>query len=66
MDRLPLGDRSGCARRPPSTLEVYAFREAGSAEWLYPGWQFEDDGNVKPEVARVLAAARQSGIEPIG
>lgn len=41
--------------------EVFAFREPGS-EWLYPGWQFEEDGNVKPEVARVLAAARESGI----
>ena len=42
-------------------IEVLAYREPGS-EWLYPGWQFEDDGNVKPEVARVLAAARESGI----
>ena len=45
-------------------LEVYAFREPGAAEWLYPGWQFEDDGTVKPEVARALAAAREAGIRP--
>jgi len=44
-------------------LEVYAYREPGS-EWLYPGWQFEDDGSVKPEVARALAAAREAGIGP--
>jgi hypothetical protein len=43
-------------------LEVFAYREPGSDEWLYPGWQFEDDGSVKPEVARVLAAARDAGI----
>ena len=43
-------------------LEVYAYRVAGSTEWLYPGWQFEDDGAVKPEVARALTAARQAGI----
>ena len=43
-------------------LVVLAYREPGSAEWLYPGWQFEDDGHVKPEVERVLAAARESGI----
>jgi hypothetical protein len=42
--------------------EVFAYREPGADEWLYPGWQFEDDGNVKPEVARVLAAAREAGI----
>src|SRR5262249_53482298 len=44
--------------------EVLAVREAGSEEWLYPGWQFDDDGNVKPEGARVLAAARDAGIPP--
>ena len=40
---------------------VFALREPGSDEWLYPGWQFEDDGNVTPEVERVLAAAREAG-----
>jgi hypothetical protein len=45
-------------------LEVYAYREPGAAEWLYPGWQFEDNGTVKPEVARALAAAREAGIGP--
>jgi hypothetical protein len=44
--------------------EVLAFREPGSDEWRYPGWQFEDDGNVKPAVARVLAAAREAGVRP--
>ena len=29
-----------------------------------PGWQFQDDGNVTPAVARVLAAAREAGISP--
>ncbi len=44
--------------------EVLALREPGVDEWLYPGWQFQDDGNVTPEVARVLAAAREAGISP--
>ena len=44
--------------------EVLAIREPGVDEWLYPGWQFQDDGNVTPEVARVLAAARGAGISP--
>ena len=44
--------------------EVLALREPGVDEWLYPGWQFQDDGNVTPEVARVLAAARGAGISP--
>jgi len=42
--------------------EVFAARQPGSDEWLYPGWQFDDAGNVKPEVARALAAAREAGI----
>ena len=44
--------------------EVYAYREQGSDDWLYPGWQFDDGGNVKPDIARVLAAAREAGIGP--
>jgi hypothetical protein len=44
--------------------EVFAFREQGSDDWLYPGWQFDDEGNVRPDVARVLAAAREAGIGP--
>jgi hypothetical protein len=46
--------------------EVVALRRPGATEWLYPGWQFADDGNVKPEVARVLDAAREAGIRPGG
>jgi hypothetical protein len=42
--------------------ELFAVREPGSEEWRYPVWQFDEEGNVKPEVARVLAAAREAGI----
>jgi hypothetical protein len=42
--------------------ELFAVRDPASAEWRYPVWQFDEEGNVKPEVARVLAAARQAGI----
>ena len=44
--------------------EVVALRERGSNEWRYPGWQFDDEGNVKPEVARVLEVAREAGVQP--
>lgn len=44
--------------------ELFAVRDPASAEWRYPVWQFDEEGNVKPEVARVLAAARQAGIGP--
>jgi hypothetical protein len=41
--------------------ELIAVRPAGSAEWLYPAWQFSD-GRPRPAVARVVAAARERGL----
>ena len=43
--------------------ELLAVRPAGTQEWRYPSWQFAGDGSVKPDVARVLAAARERGID---
>ena len=42
--------------------ELIAVREAGSTEWRYPAWQF-DAGRPRPSVARVVAAARESGVD---
>ena len=42
--------------------ELIAVREAGSAEWRYPAWQF-DAGRPRPAVVRVVTAARESGID---
>jgi len=42
--------------------ELIAVREHGSAEWLYPAWQFEA-GKPRRGVARVLAAAREAGVD---
>jgi hypothetical protein len=44
--------------------ELVAVRPAGSHEWRYPAWQFGPDGNVRPEVAQVLEAARRRGVRP--
>jgi hypothetical protein len=42
--------------------ELIAVREPGSTEWRYPAWQF--DGNrPRPGVPRVVAAARESGLD---
>jgi hypothetical protein len=43
--------------------ELLAVRPQGTQEWRYPSWQFDTDGRVKPDVARVLAAARARGID---
>ena len=42
--------------------DLIAVREAGSIEWKYPAWQFES-GKPRPAVARVVAAARESGVD---
>ena len=42
--------------------ELIAVREPGSIEWRYPAWQF-DAGKPRRGVARVVAAARDVGID---
>lgn len=44
--------------------ELVAVRPAGSHEWRFPAWQFGDDGRVRPDVERVLAAARARELTP--
>ena len=41
--------------------QLIAVREAGSTEWRYPAWQF-DDGKPRNGVERVVEAARSVGI----
>jgi hypothetical protein len=42
--------------------ELIGVREPGSTAWRYPAWQF-DAGRPRPVVARVVAAARESGVD---
>lgn len=42
--------------------ELIAVRRAGEIEWLYPAWQF-DDWKPLTGVARVVAAAREAGLD---
>jgi hypothetical protein len=44
--------------------ELVAVRPAGSHEWLYPAWQFDPDGGLRPEVEHALQAARRRGLRP--
>jgi hypothetical protein len=43
--------------------ELIAVREPGSTEWRYPAWQFEAAGRPRPSIARVVAAARDVGMD---
>ena len=42
--------------------ELVAVRPAGSQEWLFPAWQFDPEGHVRPEVEQALAVARTRGL----
>ncbi len=42
--------------------ELLGVRRQSSNDWVFPAWQFDDDGNVTPDVQRVLAAARELGL----
>jgi hypothetical protein len=39
--------------------ELIGVRPEGAREWRFPAWQFDDDGQVTPDVRRVLDTARE-------
>ncbi len=42
--------------------ELIALRPEGSTAWLYPAWQFHG-GAPRPAVPRIVAAAREAGLD---
>lgn len=42
--------------------ELIAVRPEGAVAWLYPAWQFHD-GAARSVVPRIVAAAREAGID---
>ena len=42
--------------------ELVAYRPPGRQEYLFPAWQFGADWRPLPIVARLVAAARESGV----
>jgi hypothetical protein len=42
--------------------ELIGVRPEGGSEWLYPAWQFVG-GEVRPAIPRIVAAARQTGLD---
>lgn len=42
--------------------ELLAVRRPGALEWLYPAWQL-DRWKPRPGIARVVAAAREAGLD---
>jgi hypothetical protein len=42
--------------------EILGVRRPGSASHWYPAWQWDDDFEPRPEIARVIQTARQAGL----
>ena len=55
---LPGESRAGARRAG----ELIAVRPEGDTAWLYPAWQWQN-GRPRPEVPRILAAARAAGLD---
>jgi hypothetical protein len=62
--RLGIEPRSLEAQRRAG--EVLAFRLDGSQEYLYPSWQFGRDFEPLRGLARVVQAARETGLDDRG
>jgi hypothetical protein len=45
--------------------ELIAVPTEGGRDHVYPAWQFDLDGNPFPTVARILAAAREAGLDAV-
>ena len=57
------GDRERQVHDDDAHLDSrFSYREPGSTEWRYPAWQFEN-GKPRQGVARVVAAARDRGLD---
>lgn len=43
--------------------ELYAVRPPGSQEYVYPAWQFDENGRPLPIVERLVRTAREAGLD---
>ena len=43
--------------------QIIAVRDRGSQEWRYPTWQFGRGFRLLPGIDRVIAVARESGLD---
>ncbi len=59
--KLGVEPRAIDARRRAGELLGIAAEPGG--DFLYPVWQFDDAGEPLPDIARIVAAARQAGLD---
>jgi hypothetical protein len=46
--------------------ELLAVPDEEGVDFLYPVWQFDEDGNALPALSRVVGAARSAGLDDAG
>jgi hypothetical protein len=57
-----LGTQAGRITAMRRAGELYGVRRGTTQEYVYPAWQFDRFGRVRPIVPRLLAAAREAGV----
>jgi hypothetical protein len=58
-----LGTQSGRIEAMRRAGQLYATRRPGEQEYLYPAWQFDENGRPLPFVERLIRTAREAGLD---
>jgi hypothetical protein len=58
-----LGTQSGRIDAMRRARELYAVRRPGEQDYLYPSWQFDENGRPLPFVERLMRTAREAGLD---
>jgi len=58
-----LGTQSGRIDAMRRAGELYGERKPGTQEYLYPAWQFDENGRPRPFVERLVRTAREAGLD---
>jgi hypothetical protein len=58
-----LGTQSGRIDAMRRAGQLYAIRRPGEQDYLYPAWQFDENGRPLPFVERLTRTAREAGLD---
>jgi len=58
-----LGTQSGRIDAMRRAGELYAIRRPDEQDYLYPSWQFDENGRPLPFVERLTRTAREAGLD---
>jgi hypothetical protein len=61
-----LGMQSGRIEAMRRAGQLYAIRRPGEQDYLYPAWQFDENGRPLPFVERLIRTAREAGLDDRG